>query len=64
MTGALSIKEENSVEHLLNNRLQMKSGDCNCGLCKANKTNENRSVRTGQGELANRRLRIYRINTT
>jgi hypothetical protein len=29
---------------------------CNCEVPNANKTNEDRSVRTGQGELANRRL--------
>jgi hypothetical protein len=27
---------------------------CNRGACNANKTSENRSVRTGQGELENR----------
>jgi len=43
------------AEHLLNNRLQMGLFHCNWGARNANKTNENRSVRTGQGELENRR---------
>jgi hypothetical protein len=45
------------AEHLLNNRLQMRVCRCNWEACNANKTNENRSVRTGQGELANRRFK-------
>jgi hypothetical protein len=42
-----------SAELLLNFRLQMRGFRCNCEVSNANKTNENRSVRTGQGELAN-----------
>jgi hypothetical protein len=45
-----------SAEHLLNFRLQMRIFRCGCEVTNANKTNENRSVRTGQGELANRRI--------
>ncbi len=44
------------AEHLLNFRPQMRVFRCDCELSNANKTKENRSVRTGQGELANRRI--------
>ena len=47
---------QNFAELLLNCSLQMRVFCCNWGVSKANKTNENRSVRTGQVELANRRL--------
>ena len=43
---------------LLNNRLQTEGLHCNWELRNANKANENRSVRTGQGELANRRHHV------
>jgi len=43
---------------LLNNRLQTEGLHCNWELRNANKTNENRSVQTGQGELANRRHHV------
>jgi hypothetical protein len=46
------------AEHLLNLRVRMRVFRCNCEVPNANKTNENRSVRTGQGELANRRHSI------
>jgi hypothetical protein len=49
-------RQGNVAELLLNYRLQMRVFCCNCGASNANKTNENRSVRTGQVELANRRL--------
>jgi hypothetical protein len=49
----------NIAEHLLNNRLQMKGVQRNWEGRSANKTNENRSVRTGQGELANRRIQHF-----
>ncbi|MGB9452265.1 MAG: hypothetical protein WBV50_17065, partial [Candidatus Acidiferrum sp.] len=44
------------AEQLLNYRLQMTVFRCNWEVGNTNKTNENRSVRTGQVELANRRL--------
>ena len=40
---------------MLNNRLHMGCFGANEEFVNAYKTNENRSVRTGQGELANRR---------
>jgi hypothetical protein len=43
--------------NLLNYGLQMRVFRCNCGVSNTNKTNENRSVRTGQIGLANRRLK-------
>ena len=46
------------AEHLLNNRLQMGLFHCDWGARNANKTNENRSVRTGQGELENLRGKL------
>src|SRR6266700_5368256 len=45
-----------SAELLLNYRLQMRVCRCNRGVRNANRTNENRSVRNGQVELANRRI--------
>jgi hypothetical protein len=45
-------------EHFLNNRNNRTAHGIfqfNLGVRNASKTNENRSVRTGQGELANRR---------
>jgi hypothetical protein len=46
---------EKSGHLLLNNRGANEGFECNREGCNANKTNENWSVRTGQGELANRR---------
>jgi hypothetical protein len=55
--------EQLPAEHLLNSRLQMRVFRCNCEVPKANKTNENRSVRRGQGELANRRIQpLFRLS--
>ena len=51
-----ALRQEKSAEHLLNNRPQMRASECNQEGWNANKTNENWSVRTGQGELANRRI--------
>jgi hypothetical protein len=48
------VREGTFAEQLLNNRLQT-GGLHNWELRNANKTNENRSVQTGQGELASRR---------
>jgi hypothetical protein len=47
--------DQNPAEQLLNNGLQMRASQCNCEGAYANKTNENRSGRTGQGELTNGR---------
>jgi hypothetical protein len=44
------------AEHLLNFRAQMRVFRCDREVSNANKTKENRSVRRGQGELANRRI--------
>ena len=49
-----ALRQEKSAEHLLNNRPQMRASECNQEGWNANKTNEKWSVRTGQGELANR----------
>src|SRR5260370_24491982 len=51
------------AEQLQNNRAQTREFCCNWGISNANKTNGNRSVRTGQVELANRRLEWFsRLN--
>jgi hypothetical protein len=56
--GSIGVRESWQLlaEHLLNFRPRMGVFRCNCEVSNANKTNETRSVRTGQGELANRRL--------
>jgi hypothetical protein len=53
--GESKDSEEISAEHLLNNRVQVRHSGSDGNGVRANKTNENWSVRTGQGELANRR---------
>ena len=50
------------AEHLLNNRLQMRYVSATGSFVTLNKTNEKWSVRTGQGELANRRPGIVSEN--
>ncbi len=47
------------AEHLLNNRLQIGVFQRKWEGRNTNKTYENRSVRTGQGELANRRYESF-----
>ena len=55
----IAIWGRNSAEQLLNNRLQTRLIDANEEFVAL--TNQNRSVRTGQGELANRRRRMLAI---
>jgi hypothetical protein len=56
------VREGTFAEQLLNNRLQTEGLHCNWELRNANKTNENRSVQTGQGELENRGLSLQIVN--
>src|SRR5258707_10255288 len=50
------LRQGKFAELLLNYRLQMRGCGCNWEAPNANKMHENRSVRIGQVELANRRI--------